>query len=138
MVRSSAEITPTDSDWRSPNGLPMAATGCAHDQVVGCCPARSGVSFRPGRVDLEQRDVGVGVVAHDPRLHAVAVGELHVDLLGALAVRRLAAGDHVGVGGHVALAVDHEPGALTTLALVLVEQRARPAVEQRHDRDHAR
>ena len=27
IVRSSAEITPVESDWRSPNGLPIAATG---------------------------------------------------------------------------------------------------------------
>ena len=27
MLRSSADTTPIDSDWRSPNGLPIAATG---------------------------------------------------------------------------------------------------------------
>ena len=83
MARSSAEITPTDSDWRSPNGLPIAATG-APTVRSSDCPSASGVSVQPGGVDLEQRDVGVQVVAHDPGGHAVAVGELHVDARGAL------------------------------------------------------
>ena len=74
------------SDWRSPNGLPIAATG-SPTAMRAEEPSRSGVSERPARVDLEQRDVGVEVHADDLRLHTVAVGELDVHLLGAVAAR---------------------------------------------------
>ena len=73
------ETTPTDSDWRSANGEPIAATGVADLDLLGVAerqrPQRQAVG-----VDLEQRDVGVGVVAADARLDLVAVGELDVDL----------------------------------------------------------
>ena len=46
IVRSSAEITPTDSDWRSPNGLPMAATGAPTTRSL-VLPSSSGVSLSP-------------------------------------------------------------------------------------------
>ena len=87
MLRSTAEITPIESDWLSPNGLPIAATGSPTSMLLEL-PSRSGVSDRPGGLELEQRHVGVGVVAHDLRRHAVAVGELDEHVLGALVVRR--------------------------------------------------
>ncbi len=81
MLRSSAEITPTDSDCCSPNGLPIAATGSPTLRCLrGAELERS--ELEPARIDLEQADVGVRVVAHDLRRHAVAVGELDEDLLG--------------------------------------------------------
>ena len=46
MLRSIAEITPTESDWRSPNGLPIAATGEPTARVLEE-PSDSGVSCRP-------------------------------------------------------------------------------------------
>ena len=46
MLRSTAEITPTLSDWRSPNGLPMAATG-SPTLMLAEDPSRSGVSESP-------------------------------------------------------------------------------------------
>ena len=46
MLRSTAETTPIDSDWRSPNGLPMAATG-SPTVMLREAPSRSGVSDRP-------------------------------------------------------------------------------------------
>ena len=46
IVRSSAEITPIESDWRSPNGLPIAATG-SPTEIVCDSPRWSGVSERP-------------------------------------------------------------------------------------------
>ena len=104
IARSSAETTPTDSDCGSPNGEPIAATGaptCTWLRV----PSGSGRSVRPLRVDLEQRDVGVRVGADDLGRHLVAVGELHVDLVGAADLAALAGGDDVRVGGDLAVAV---------------------------------
>ena len=46
IVRSSAEITPIESDWRSPNGLPIAATG-SPTEIVCDSPRWSGVSDSP-------------------------------------------------------------------------------------------
>ena len=135
IERFRAEITPTESDWRSPNGLPMAATGVPTVRSPEW-PRASGVSFRPGRVELEQRHVGVQVVAHHPGPHAVGVGELDVHAPGLLRVRRLALGDHVGVGGHVAVAVQHEARALAALAPVAAQRRAGVAEVGDH-RDHA-
>ena len=87
MSRSSAEITPIDSDCSSPNGQPIAATGSPTAQVVRLARARSGVSVEPLGIDLQQRDVGVQVGADDLRRDAVAVGELDVDVVGALELR---------------------------------------------------
>jgi hypothetical protein len=46
MSRPIAEMTPTDSDWSCPNGLPIAATG---EPTTRSCelPSRSGVSVSP-------------------------------------------------------------------------------------------
>jgi hypothetical protein len=46
IVRSSAETTPVESDWRSPNGLPIAATG-SPTEIDSDSPSRSGVSDSP-------------------------------------------------------------------------------------------
>ena len=46
MSRPVAEMTPTDSDWFSPNGLPMAATGEPTTRFVDE-PSCSGVSVSP-------------------------------------------------------------------------------------------
>ena len=46
MLRSTAETTPTLSDWRSPNGLPIAATG-SPTSIPAECPRRIGVRDRP-------------------------------------------------------------------------------------------
>src|SRR5436190_1773190 len=44
--RSVAETTPTDSDWSSPNGLPIAATGCP-TWTASFVASRSGLRSRP-------------------------------------------------------------------------------------------
>jgi hypothetical protein len=46
MERSTAETTPTESDWRSPNGEPMAATGVP-TTTWALEPSGSGRSVRP-------------------------------------------------------------------------------------------
>ena len=46
MLRSIAEITPIVSDWRSPNGLPIAATG-SPTVIERDLPSGIGVSERP-------------------------------------------------------------------------------------------
>ena len=48
MLRSTAEITPTESDWFSPNGLPMAATG-SPTVMLSERPSSSEVSDSPPR-----------------------------------------------------------------------------------------
>jgi hypothetical protein len=55
------------------------------------------------RLDLDERHVGARVLADDLRLEALAVGEGHAHLVGAL--------DHVAVRQDVALVVDHEARA---------------------------
>jgi hypothetical protein len=45
IERSVAEITPTESDWRSPNGLPMAAVG-SPTSTSSSGPISSGLSDR--------------------------------------------------------------------------------------------
>ena len=81
-------------------------------------------------VDLEQRDVRVRVGADDLGLDLVAVGELDVDLLRAPDRLALAGGDHVGVGGDLALAVEHEAGAHPAAALAR-RARRRPRTARR-------
>ena len=110
MSRSIAEITPTDSDWRSPNGEPIAATGSPTGDR-GVRAERQRPQRQALRVDLEQRHVGVGVLADDLGLDAVAVGELDVDLARLLGVLAVALRDDVRVGGDLAVAVEHEARA---------------------------
>src|SRR5262249_31799746 len=57
--------------------------------------------------DLEQRDVGLGVLTDELRLELLPGRELHVDVVGAV--------DDVTVGDDVAAVVDHESGAETAL-----------------------
>ena len=80
IARSTADTTPTDSDCFSPNGEPIAATGVPTCTSLPLASG-SGRSVEALRVDLDQRDVGVGVVADDLRLDLVAVGELDVELV---------------------------------------------------------
>jgi len=96
------------------------------------------VEVKALRVDLEQREVRVGVDAADLGGDPVAVAELDEDLLGLL---RLAApvalatrADHVGVGEDLALVGDDEPRALARPAA----QRVGAGAEDRDDRDHCR
>ena len=58
----------------------------------------------------------------------VAVGELHVDLLGLVdrAAAALGVGDHVGVGRDLAAVGDHEAGALRGLAAAAQDARSPP------------
>ena len=110
IERSSAEMTPTESDCSSPNGLPMAATGAPTCRSL-VEPSGSGRSVRPVGVDLQQRDVGERVEALDLRRDLVAVGEAHEDARGLADGGALAAGDDVGVGGDLAVAGDDEARA---------------------------
>ena len=120
IERSVAETMPVESDCSWPNGLPIAATGVPTSTALGGADLDR-VQIEALGVDLEQRDVGVGVEADDLGLDLVAVGELDedlvggVDVIGAAAARAaalLGVGDDVGVGDDLALVVDHEAGAL--------------------------
>ena len=123
IERSIADTTPTDSDCGSPNGEPIAATGDPTRRSARR-PEPQRAQRQPRRVDLQQRDVGVGVVADDPRRHLVAVGERDVDLLRLLDRAAGALGDDVRVRRDLAGAVEHEPRAD---ALAAARRRARPS-----------
>ena len=111
IERSVAEMTPTESDWSSPNGLPIAATGCPTTRSESLAELeRLQVEVRG--VDLEQRHVGERVEADDLRRDEVAVGELDEHLVGLVAVRARAVGDDVGVGDDLAVVVEDEARAL--------------------------
>ena len=81
IERSVAETIPTESDCSSPNGLPIAATGAPTWTLVGVAELDR-VQVEAVGVDLDQRDVGVGVEADDVGGDLVAVAELDVDLVG--------------------------------------------------------
>ena len=136
MLRSSAEITPTESDCCSPNGLPIAATGLAHRRGRREGPSSSGVSVRPSGSILSSATSAFG---SSPTIFAGTRLPSENSTKTSLArLRRapVAARDDVRVGGDVALAVEHEARALAALAAVLEQRRG--AVEERDDRDHAR
>ena len=110
IERSVADTTPTDSDCGSPNGEPIAATG-EPTRRSRAVPSSQRAQRQAGGVDLQQRDVGVGVVADDPRRHLVAVGERDVDLLRLADRAPLALGHDVGVRRDLAAPVEHEARA---------------------------
>ena len=119
IERSVAETIPIESDCCSPNGLPIAATGSPTANSSRSEMFRW-LQVEAVRVDLDQRDVGVGIEADDVRRHAVAVAQLDVDLLRLprlpAAVALAAGGDDVGVGDDLALVADDESGALAGAA----------------------
>src|SRR3954470_16648300 len=142
IERSSAEMTPTDSDWSSPNGLPIAATADraadrAHGRADGEIARRAErqrTQRQAGRVDAQERDVGERVEADDAGRHLVVVLEADEELLGLADVRALAARHDVRVRGDLAAAGDDEAGAEARLAAVAV----RVPEARRDDRHDAR
>ena len=110
IERSIAEMTPTDSDCCSPNGEPIAATG-SPTSTLALSPSGSGRSFSPPG---SSRSSAMSAFGSSPTILAgdlVAVGELDEDLARAPPRVALAGGHDVRVGGDLALAVEHEPGA---------------------------
>ena len=103
MSRCLAEMMPTVTEPPRPNGLPIAITQSPTLQLGGTAERHGGQRLLRG--DLEQRQIGLGVLAdHLVDLQLGAVVEVDDDLVGAV--------DHVVVGDDVAfLAVDHEAGA---------------------------
>ena len=81
----------------SPSGLPIASTTsptCSRSERPRVMTGRS------RQVDLQHREVGVRVAAHDLDPGNAAVGQLHADLV--------EVGDNVLVGDDVTLAVDDD------------------------------
>ena len=119
MSRSSAEMTPTDSDCSSPNGDPIAATGDPTSRSREE-PSWSGVSVSPsGSIFSRPTSAfrSVPTIFAGTRLPSA---NCDVDVAGAVELGRLAEHD-VRVGRDVALAVEHEARAEAALAA------ARPA-----------
>ena len=127
IERSSAEMTPTESDCSSPNGLPIAATG-APTCRSSVEPSGSGRSVRPSGSIFSSATSAKGSKPLTSAGDLVAVGEAHEDLRGLADVGALAAGDDVGVGGDLAVAGDARspsPGRRALLAAGLPRGRSR-------------
>jgi hypothetical protein len=126
-------LIPITRPRASSSGPPDCRHGFAHLDAAGP-PERERREGQPAGLELEQRNVGVGVVADDLGGYSVAVGELDEDVLRSLAVVGPdARGDDVSVGGHVAPAVEHEARALTTPSALRVKQAALEYRDHRYD-----
>ena len=105
-----------DSAHDASGGAALEAEGIADRQHVVADADRGRVTERQrpqrprARLDLEQRDVGGGILADDLRLHRVVVREADLDGVGVL--------DDVEVRDDVAGFVDDEAGAERALGLV--------------------
>ena len=95
-------MMPSVTEPPSPNGLPIAITQSPTRMAAEEPNFTDFSGFRRG--DLQQRDVGLGVLADELGLELGAVVQVDLDLVGAV--------DHVVVGDDDAfLAVDDEAGA---------------------------
>ena len=81
IERSSAEMTPTESDCSSPNGAADGGHRGSDVQVLRRAE-RQRAQRQAAGIDLQQGDVGERVEALDLRLDLVAVGEAHEDARG--------------------------------------------------------
>ena len=122
-LRPSALTMPQVTVWPTPNGLPIASTDVAHLQRVGVA---EGDHRQLVELDLEHREVGVGVGADHLACARAAVVERDLDVVGAL--------DHVVVGEEVAVGQTITPRAEADLALLrhlprpVAEEEAEPRV----------
>ena len=117
MSRLRAEMMPTVTVPPRPNGLPIAITQ-SPIRILSELPNFTAVSFLQLRIDLQHRDVGLGVGADQFGLQLRAVGEIDLDLVGV--------GDDVVVGDDDALlGIDDEAGA--ERLHLLRRRRRRPA-----------
>ena len=91
ITRPVALTMPVVTVCSRPKGLPMAMTGSPVSKRVRIAQRQHGQI--PGGVDLQERDVGLGVLAHDLAGEAPPVGQLDGDLGRAV--------DHVVVGEDV-------------------------------------
>ena len=99
----------------SPSGLPTART---HSPTRSRSLSPSVARGETGGVDLQHRDIGVGIGADDLGGELTAVEQADGDLVGAL--------DHMVVGEDVAILGHDEPGAAA-----LLELRAPAGLEER-------
>ena len=75
--RPSAETTPVVTVDSKPSGLPIAITNCPRLRLLELPSGAAGSVTRP--VDANERQIGVGIVADQPRLKSPAVGRGHGD-----------------------------------------------------------
>ncbi len=95
-------MMPTVTVRSRPNGLPMAMAHWPTRSRSESPSSATGSGRRPC-LDLEHREVGLRVAAHERRLELAVVGEAHLDLGRVL--------DHVVVGQDVAARVHDDAGA---------------------------
>ena len=108
-LRPSALTMPEVTVWPTSNGLPMASTTSPTWMLVGVA---EGDHRQPVEVDLQHRDVGLGVGADQPGLGLAAVRQLHLDVVGAL--------DDMVVGEQVAFGRDDHARAEADLPLARI------------------
>ena len=99
--RPSAEITPAVTVDSKPSGLPIATASWPRRSFLESPSVADGEVARGA--GAEQRQVGVGVLADQPRLHAAALGVGQAQFARAF--------DHVAVGQHEAVRRDHDARA---------------------------
>ena len=107
--RPSAEMTPAVTVDSKPSGLPIATASWPRRSVLESPSVADDEVAR--RAGAQQRQVGVGVLADHPRLHAAAFGVGQAHFLGAI--------DDVAVGQHQAVGRDDDARAHPTTAVRL-------------------
>ena len=98
--RPVALTMPIVTVWLSPSELPIASTTSPTSSVSERPSADLG---QVGQVDLQQRELGVRILADELRHGDSAVGQLHENLVGVA--------DHMPVRDDVACAIDDDAGA---------------------------
>ena len=99
--RPSAETTPAVTVDSKPSGLPIATTSWPRRSFLESPKRRGRQGHR--RIDAQQREVGVGIVADHARRELAAFGGHQLDARGAA--------DHVAVGQHQPVGRDDDAGA---------------------------
>ena len=132
IERSSAEMTPTDSDCSSPNGLPIAATGAPTTRSPAE-PSGSGRRVRPVGSTFSSATSANG---SKPTIFAgtwLPSWKRTKTCVGLADRRALAARDDVGVRGDLAVAGDHEARAEAGLPAAAAARVAEAGADDRHD-----
>ena len=100
-LRPSAEITPAVTVDSKPSGLPIAIASWPRRSRLESPSGANGKAARGVRA--QQREVGVGIDAEQPRLGGASFGVGQADLARAV--------DHVGVGQRQPVGRDDDAGA---------------------------
>ena len=134
IERSSAETNPTESDWRSPNGLPIAAT-CSPTSTSSMLPISTGWRSRPSGSTLISATSAKGSKPITSASTELRSGNWtktsEAWLIGAVLAdgQSLRVRDDVRVGDDLTLVGDHEARALARLGRVVGRELAALGLE---------